>query len=81
MLSADDHRLTNRSRTFKGGRIHFNYAGTIDCVIRNVSATGACLEIENPVGIPDDFSLWRETETCSCHVMWRKQRRIGVRFI
>jgi hypothetical protein len=80
MLSADGHRLTSRSRTFNGGTIRFNCAGTINCVYPQFSAR--CLfGSREPVRIPDDFELRRQTETRSCHVVLRKKRRVGVRFI
>ena len=37
-------------RILKAGRIEFGF-GAIDCVVRNVSLTGASLEVESPVGI------------------------------
>jgi hypothetical protein len=47
-----------------------------------MSDTGAALEVESPVGIPDDFSLLIRPEILKrrCQVVWRKERRIGVRF-
>jgi hypothetical protein len=74
-------RETPRRRTLKGGSITFGGAG-IDCVIRNLSKTGAALEIESPVGIPDDFTLLIKPELSKrhCHVVWRAAKKIGVRF-
>jgi hypothetical protein len=60
----------------------FGSAASVDCIIRNMSDTGACLEVETPAGIPNDFTLLIRPEIIkrSCHVVWRKERRIGVRF-
>ena len=71
-----------RQRTFKGGSIAFDRAASIDCLVRNLSATGACLEVETPVGIPDEFTLIIKPEYLrrSCRVAWRAVKRIGVRF-
>jgi hypothetical protein len=71
-----------RLRTLKAGSISFDRAASIDCVVRNISETGACLEIETPVGIPNDFTLVisKDNLARSCHVAWRSARRIGVRF-
>jgi hypothetical protein len=41
----DEQRKIQRSRTLKGGTISFNRGGAIDCTIRNLSSTGACLEV------------------------------------
>jgi hypothetical protein len=46
-----------------------------------MSATGATIEI-NSVGIPDDFTLLIRPEIIKrhCHVVWRSEHRLGVRF-
>lgn len=77
-----EHRAGPRHRVLKAGTIAFDLAAGIDCLVRNISDAGACLEIESPVGIPNRFTLHIKTEKVarSCHVVWRKARRIGVRF-
>jgi hypothetical protein len=49
---------------------------------RNVSKIGAALEVASPVGIPDRFTLVvpREGLQIACRVIYRKERRIGVKF-
>ena len=78
-----EKRRSPRLRTIKGGTIMFGSAASVDCIIRNMSDTGASLEVENPAGIPDEFTLLIRPEIIkrSCHVAWRRERRIGVRFI
>ena len=78
-----DHRGSKRLRTYKGGSIMFGVAAAIDCIIRNMSETGAALEVESPVGIPDDFSLLIKPEYIkrNCHIVWRAGTRIGVQFV
>lgn len=75
-------RKAARQRVLKAGSIAFNRAGGIDCTIRNISLEGACLEVESPLGIPDDFTLTidRDGVARPCHVVWRKAKRIGVTF-
>jgi hypothetical protein len=55
----------------------------MDCTIRNMSATGAVLEVGSPVGIPDEFTLLVKPEFVkrNCRVAWRSAKRIGVRFV
>jgi hypothetical protein len=74
-------RVAPRQRVLKSGIIEFD-GGTIDCVIRNVSETGAALEVASPVGIPAEFNLRISGDRTrqSCQVVWRKEKRIGVRF-
>ena len=77
----DEGRIAQRHRVLKAGTISFGGAG-ISCTIRNLSDTGAALEVTSPVGIPQQFVLITEADgvTRQCHVVWRKERRIGVRF-
>jgi PilZ domain-containing protein len=77
-----ERRAAPRHRVFKGGTISFAQAPSVDCIVRNISATGACLEIENPERIPDAFMLVIRPEHVqhSCHVAWCGGRRMGVRF-
>jgi hypothetical protein len=78
----DEHRQSQRQRILKAGTISFNQAAGIDCIVRNVSDTGASLEIESPVGIPNDFTLVINKDDVKrpCRIAWRSARRIGVRF-
>jgi PilZ domain len=54
----------------------------IDCVVRDISTTGAAIEISDVVRIPDYFvlSLPEDRLKLPCHVVWRTQYRIGVAF-
>jgi hypothetical protein len=78
-----EHRKRPRLRTLKGGSIMFGTAAAIECIVRNMSDNGAALEVESPVGIPDDFTLLIKPEMIKrqCRVAWRSAKRIGVRFI
>lgn len=65
----------------KAGTIEFG-GGAIDCTVRNLSDTGAALDVTSPVGIPEHFTLVVQADEAHlpCQVVWRKERRIGVRF-
>jgi hypothetical protein len=77
----DDRRSEPRLRTFKAATIEFDGAG-IDCTVRNMSATGASLEVPSPVGIPHEITLNVPTRQLRRHgyIVWRKQKRVGVTF-
>lgn len=81
-VSLGEKRQVQRHRTLKAGIISFNRAGGIDCQVRNLSATGACLDVISQVGIPDQFVLVIENDQLSkpCHVVWRKASRLGIVF-
>src|ERR1035437_763000 len=72
----DEHRVAPRRRVLKAGSISFG-GGSIDCTVRNLSATGAALEVVSPLYIPDRFKLIVQTDNLNqpCHVVWRKERR------
>ena len=78
----EEQRTNPRHRTLKTATISFDSGAGIDCVVRNMSKAGACLEIASPIGIPDDFTLVIISDNVQrpCHVAWRSARRIGVRF-
>jgi hypothetical protein len=77
-----ERRKTQRHRTLKEGTIIFNNGGGVGCVVHNMSPAGACLEVTNPVRIPDAFILVVENDNLlrRCHIEWQNQRRIGVAF-
>jgi hypothetical protein len=74
-------RITPRRRILKTGSIESG-GGVIDCIVRNLSETGAALEVVSPLFIPDRFTLIVPTDQLKrrCHIVWRKQKRIGVAF-
>jgi hypothetical protein len=82
LLPLNEHRQAPRRRLLKAGKISFG-GGAIDCTVRNLSETGAALEVTTPVGIPERFTLVIEADQrhVQCHLVWRKERRIGVLFV
>jgi hypothetical protein len=76
-----DKRVTPRQRVLKAGTIEFN-GGGLSCMVRNMSNTGAALDVTSPVGIPDHFTLVLSADRSHmpCHVVWRKEKRIGIAF-
>jgi hypothetical protein len=77
----DQKRIAPRNRVLKAGTIEFN-GGGIDCTVRNVSQTGAALDVVSPVGIPKEFTLVVPADGLRkrCHLVWHKEKRIGVAF-
>lgn len=80
-VDMDEHRIASRRRMLKAGTIEFG-GGGIDCTVRNLSKTGAALEVATPLFIPDRFTLFVPTERLKrpCRIVWRKEKRIGVAF-
>jgi hypothetical protein len=71
----DEKRISFRKKTLKGGTISFG-GGAIDCVVRNKSETGASLQVESNLGIPDQFTLLIKLENNKreCHVVGGAQK-------
>ena len=72
-------RASPRKRVLKAGTIEFG-GGAITCMIRNMSDTGAMLDVATPIGIPDHFILRADGCCMPCRVVWWKEKRIGVVF-
>jgi hypothetical protein len=74
-------RSDPRHRVLKAGTIDFG-GGGIDCTVRNLSPTGAALEVVSQTGVPEKFTLVVSGDGLHlpCHIVWRKAYRIGVRF-
>ena len=78
--SRGDRRISSRLRTLKGAQIVWPTAAPVKCVVRNLSQTGAALEVHDPV--PGTFELVFDGDQSrrSCRVVWRRETRIGVQF-
>jgi hypothetical protein len=77
----DEHRIHPRLRTLKSGKIVFNQKSSVlDCTIRNLSRSGACLQVADPKGVPQSFDLLVEGVSRTCQISWRSGTRIGVIF-
>ena len=74
-------RRAPRHIVLKAGTIKFGGRG-IDCLVRNLSTSGAALEVSSQSGIPARFILVVPGDGLHlpCRAMWRNQYRIGVTF-
>jgi len=78
-----ERRSGIRQRVLKGGTIVLPSGGAITCMVRNVSETGAAIEVESSIAIPDTFDLLigdGQERRHHCKVAWRTARRLGVAF-
>ncbi|WP_093570205.1 PilZ domain-containing protein [Methylobacterium sp. 174MFSha1.1] len=76
-------RRETRLRTFLKGRIVFNNGNsTMDCLIRDLSASGARLMLSQTATLPDGFDLIipAKDRTHRATLRWRKADSIGVTF-
>jgi hypothetical protein len=65
----------------KRGTLAFGGAG-IDCTVRNLSSSGARVDIASPVGVPASFILVIEADQFirRCRPVWSNGQQLGVAF-
>jgi PilZ domain len=84
MTGQDDRRLQARNPirvqawADPGGA-----APALDCLIIDMSPTGACIASVNGASLPDTFSLQldQKNEIAEAIVMWRVENTVGVKFV
>jgi hypothetical protein len=82
-VESENRRRAQRVRTFKGGRIILNRGYSVfDCLVRNLSETGAMLVLSDPFGVPSHFDLEMDAAKARrpCTVRWRTDTAVGVSF-
>jgi PilZ domain len=55
----------------------------MSCTVRNISAEGAAIEVDNPAFVPQHFRLVMANDSSvhQCRIAWIQQKRIGVTFV
>jgi hypothetical protein len=73
-------RRGQRARTLLGAKIIFSdRASVIDCVVRNISSSGAKLALAaGATGVPDDFELHIPMKYCSYRARLVRRDANGV---
>jgi hypothetical protein len=79
--SVGDRRSSPRTKTLKGAQIFWPAGSAVKCIVRNLSETGAKIEVHSPVPAIFDLDFDSDRSRRSCRVVWRKEPMIGVRFI
>jgi hypothetical protein len=76
-----EKRGAPRYRVLKRGTLAFG-GGGIDCTVRNLSASGARIDIATPIGLPSNFILVIEADHFirRCRPVWNNDRQLGVVF-
>ena len=77
-------RQGERVRALLRARIIFNNQNsTIDCTIKNISACGAKIELDNTASVPAEFDLEvpQRARTYRARIVWRDAVACGVTFV
>lgn len=78
-----DRRQSGRDKVLFGGVAEINERGlTMDCVVRNISDRGACIEIDETAKLPEkiNLSIPRKGRSFLAHMIWRHANRVGLAF-
>lgn len=79
-----EHRRESRLRTFLKGRIVFNKgASSMDCLVRDLSPSGARLALSETSTLPESFDLYipQKDRTYRATLCWRRADGIGITFV
>jgi PilZ domain len=80
---AEEPKIAIRQRTFLKGTVYYdNRRASIECVIRDLSNTGARLTFDHPAAVPDRIELFipHKQQTLHAYVRRREPNEIGVAF-
>lgn len=80
---AEEPSIAVRQRTFLKGTLYYdNRRGSINCVVRDMSASGARLTFDSPANVPDNVELFipNKQQTLRAHVQRRALNEIGIAF-
>ncbi len=78
-----DRREKVRDKVFLGGIAEINERGsTIDCVVRNFSESGACVEFNSAARLPEQMNLTiaHKQRSFLARMIWRQANRVGLAF-
>lgn len=79
-----ERRVAPRVRTLKRAKILFNnHYSTFDCIVRNISSTGALLTIDEAAHLPKvfDIIIGEEKVERPARLVYRRGMLAGIRFL
>jgi PilZ domain-containing protein len=55
----------------------------MSCTVRNISAEGAAIDVDNPAFVPARFRLVMANDSSAreCRIAWIQENRIGLTFV
>jgi hypothetical protein len=76
-----ERRAKRRHKVLKGGTVSFDDSG-VACLVRNLSTSGATLELASSVSLPTSFTLEIKADQFirRCRRVWGRDKHIGVAF-
>ena len=79
--STVERRAVRRHKVLKGATLSFDDSG-VACVVRNLSTSGATLELASSISLPTSFTLEIKADQFirRCRRVWSRDKHIGVAF-
>ena len=76
-----ERRAVRRHKVLKGATVCFDDSD-VACVVRNLSTSGATLELASSISLPTSFTLEIKADQFirRCRRVWSRDKRIGVAF-
>src|SRR5262249_31953041 len=78
-----ERRDRHRSRVLWAGKVSFNRRQSVlDCVVRNMSDTGAKLAVTASAFVPREFELMvpKRQAAYRARIIWRQSDEVGIAF-
>jgi hypothetical protein len=82
-MSSEKRKSKRQMLTCESSILSLDRKQTIGCRLRDISATGAKILVENSDEVPEDFVLMlseRGKVLRLCHVVYRGKKQVGVAF-
>jgi hypothetical protein len=78
----EERRASARDKVLYGGVAEVGDSTTMDCVVRDFSERGACVELEPSARIPREINLAisRKGRSYLARMIWRQANRVGLAF-
>jgi hypothetical protein len=81
-LSISERRQNPRMRVMKVAKIVIGTSSVLDCIVRDLSSTGARIQIQNATRLPKavDITFDGGHTFRPCQLKWRSAEETGVEF-
>lgn len=79
-----ERRKNHRDSTYLNGRIAFNKrCSTLDCLVRNMSQSGAMIVFSDSVAVPAEFDIVirQKGESRRARIAWCTETQAGILFL
>jgi hypothetical protein len=77
-----DRRQSVRDKALYGGVAESDGRGAANCVVRNISEQGACVEFDSTARLPEQMNLTiaRKGRSYLARLIWRQANKVGLAF-